>query len=477
MLAQKLYEGLNIGKKGTVGLITYMRTDSVKLSDEALTQARSFIPERYGKEYLPEKPNVYKTRKNAQEAHEAIRPTDIAIQPQEIKSFLEKDIFLLYELIWSRFVSCQMVPAVMDTTQFDIMADDCLFRANGSVMKFPGFMKVYVESTEDAKDDAKLETNSGDRLLPALEKGEKLKMHKIIPDQHFTQPPPRYSEATLVKALEEQGIGRPSTYAPIISVIKDRDYAKTEERKLAPTELGTLVTDLLVENFPDILTSDFTANMEDKLDLIEEGKTEWVMALKDFYVPFEKDLKEAEEKMRNVKAEVEETDEICENCNKPMVIKRGRFGKFVACSGYPECKTTRPLSSDGKTSAAPLEPVEGECAKCQSPLVQKMGRFGSFIACSDYPNCKFTKPMSLGVSCPENDCKGYVSTRRSKKGRTFYGCSEYPNCKFVSWDKPVAEPCPQCKHPYMVEKWKKSDGMTIVCVDKECGFKKPGEAA
>ena len=477
MLAQRLYEGLKIGTKGTVGLITYMRTDSVRLSDEALEQARTYIPERYGNEYLPEKPNFYKAKKNAQEAHEAIRPTDIKVDPQSVKSFLEKDVFLLYELIWARFVSCQMVPAVMDTTQFDITVEDYLFRANGSVMKFPGFMKIYVESKEDGGDENKTEVSVGDRLLPPLSKGEKLKLLKISPEQHFTQPPPRFSEATLVKALEEQGIGRPSTYAPIISVIKDREYAKSEERKLTPTELGTLVTELLVENFPDILNSDFTANMEDKLDLIEEGETEWVNTLKDFYVPFEKDLKQAEEKMRNVKAEIEETDEVCENCSKPMIIKRGRFGRFVACSGYPECKTTRPLDDEGKASSTPLEPVEGECAKCQSALIRKVGRYGPFIACSDYPNCKYTKPISLGVSCPEEKCKGYISARRSKKGRAFYGCSEYPDCKFVSWNKPVAEACPQCKIPYMVEKWKKNESMMIVCVDKDCGFTKPGEAA
>ncbi len=475
MLAQRLYEGLALGSKGTVGLITYMRTDSVRLSDDALNDIRQFIPEKYGKEFLPKAPNVYKSKKSAQEAHEAIRPTDVNIEPNSIKEYLEKDLFNLYQLIWSRSVASQMVPALLDTTQFDIRTGKYLFRSNGSILKFAGFMQVYVESSEDespASDKAK--GSDTDRLLPELEKGEILKLLKTSPQQHFTQPPPRYTEALLVKELEERGIGRPSTYASIISVIKDRDYIRSEERRLHPSELGFLVSDMLVENFPDLMTAEFTAKMEDQLDQIEDGKMEWVKALHTFYDPFKIDLEEAEKKMKDIKSQVEETDEVCEKCGKPMIIKWGRFGKFVACTGYPECKTTRNLGEDPQSGGA-AEEVEGNCEKCESPLIMKMGRFGKFIACSNYPECKFTKPISLGISCPEETCEGEISPRRTKKGRTFYGCSKYPDCKFTSWDKPVAEACPECKHPYMAEKWKKDEGLSIVC--PQCGFKKAAVAA
>ncbi|MCH8931459.1 MAG: type I DNA topoisomerase [Nitrospinae bacterium] len=469
MLAQRLYEGLTVEGKGTVGLITYMRTDSTRLADEAVGNLRDFILDKFGKEYIPAKPNTYKVKKSAQEAHEAIRPTDFSIEPKPLKDKIEKDLYRLYELIWLRAVSSQMVPAILDTTQFDIRSGKYLFRANGSVIKFMGCLQVYVEATdEDSGASAR-----DDKILPDLPKGEKLHLQKILPEQHFTQPPPRFTEALLVKALEEKGVGRPSTYASIISVIKDRDYVRSEDKRLAPTELGTLVFELLMENFPGIMTEEFTAHMEDQLDLIEEGKIEWVETLKTFYVPFEKDLAEAEKKMRDIKSEVEETDEVCEKCGQPMIIKWGRFGKFMACSGYPECKNTKEVG--GKDEDPDAVKAEGNCDKCNSPLIIKVGRFGKFIACSAYPDCKFTKPISLGVSCPETDCKGYVSTRRSKKGRTFYGCSEYPNCTFTSWDKPIAESCPECDNPYMVQKWKKNEGESIMC--PKCSFKKSTEAA
>jgi DNA topoisomerase-1 len=475
MLAQRLYEGLTLGKKGTVGLITYMRTDSVRLSDEALDMVREFIPERYGKEYLPTSPNVYKSKKSAQEAHEAIRVTDVTLEPKAIQEFLEKDQFRLYQLIWSRFVSCQMVPAVLDTTQFDIVSGDYLFRSNGSIVKFAGFMKVYVEGTDDESAENKDKKDS-DRTLPALEKGEVLKLLQILPEQHFTQPPPRFSEATLVKELEERGIGRPSTYASIISVIKDRDYIRAEERRLSPSELGFLVSDLLVENFPDIMTAEFTSKMEDRLDEIEQGKTNWVDALKVFYDPFKIDLEEAEKKMKDIKSQVEETDEKCEKCDSPMIIKWGRFGKFMACSGYPECKNTKDLSDGNEGDEAKVpDKIEGKCDKCNSELILKRGRFGKFIACSNYPDCKFTKPISMGIKCPEDNCEGDISPRRTKKGRTFYGCSKYPDCKFTSWDKPVAEPCPSCNYPFLVEKWKKDEPTTKLC--PKCGEKKTDAAA
>ena len=475
MLAQKLYEGIKLEKKGTVGLITYMRTDSVRLSDQALEEVRNYIPERYGKEYLPAKPNMYKSKKSAQEAHEAIRPTDVTLDPNFLKDHLEKDLFRLYQLIWSRFVSCQMVPAVLDTTQFDIKSGNYLFRSNGSILKFAGFMKVYVESQDDDNAE-KTETKDSDRILPALKKGENLNLLEISPEQHFTQPPARFTEAMLVKELEDKGVGRPSTYASIISVIKDRDYIQNQERRLKPVELGFMINDLLVENFPDIMTTAFTAKMEEQLDEVEDGKKQWRDVLHTFYTPFKKDLEEAEKKMKDFKAEVEETDEVCEKCDKPMIIKWGRFGKFLACSAYPDCKNAKDIKKPG-TEGEPeaSDEVEGDCDKCKSPLIIKRGRFGKFIACSTYPDCKFTKPIGLGIKCPEDGCKGEIAPRRTKKGRTFYGCTKYPDCTFTSWDKPKAEACPECKHPFMVEKWKKNEEPSTLC--PECGFKKTNAAA
>ncbi|MDE1044204.1 MAG: type I DNA topoisomerase [Nitrospinaceae bacterium] len=477
MLAQRLYEGIAMGRKGTVGLITYMRTDSVKLSDQALEEVRAFIPERYGKEFLPGTPNLYKSKKSAQEAHEAIRPTDVLLEPSTIKESLEKDMFRLYQLIWSRFVSCQMVPAVLDTTQFDVKMGKFLFRSNGSILKFAGFMKVYVESQDDEKGDAVQSSGKADdRLLPALKKGEELKVQEVLPEQHFTQPPARFSEAMLVKELEDKGVGRPSTYAATISVIKDRDYIQNVDRRLQPVELGFMINDLLVENFPDIMTTEFTSKMEEQLDDIEAGKLEWVDALRSFYTPFKADLEKAEEKMKDFKAEVEETDEVCEKCDQPMIIKWGRFGKFMACTGYPECKNTKDLGGKGDSEdGAKDDEVEGNCDKCESPLIMKRGRFGKFIACSNYPECKFTKAIGLGITCPEEACEGEIAARRSKKGRTFYGCTKYPDCKFTSWDKPVAEACPECKNPFLIEKWKKNEDPSTLC--PSCGYKKTDAAA
>ena len=471
MIAQRLYEGLPVGSRGTVGLITYMRTDSTKFSVEATEAIRDYIVNRYGDKFCPKEPNVYKSKKSAQEAHEAIRPTDVSIVPSEIKEYLEKDMFRLYELIWARSVSCQMVPAILDTTTFDIKAGQYLFRSNGSIVKFSGFMQVYVESGDD--EAAEKDIKPGDKILPELSKGEKLKLLEIDPEQHFTQPPARFSEAMLVKKLEEEGVGRPSTYAAIISVIKDRAYVESEERRLAPTKLGYLVSDLLLEHFPKFMTTKFTADMESQLDQIEFGETEWVKTLQSFYTPFKLNLDEAEKKIGD--SEVEETDEICDKCSQPMIVKWGRFGKFMACSGYPDCKNTKQISKEGSDGKAVSEStaVEGTCEKCQSSLVLKVGRFGKFIACSNYPDCKFTKPIDLGIKCPKDDCKGKIAARRSKKGRMFYGCTAYPNCDFVSWDKPVPEPCPKCNNAYTVEKWKKDEGTSIICPEPECDYKKP----
>jgi len=367
-----------------------------------------------------------------------------------------------------------MVPAILDTTTFDIKAGQYFFRSNGSIVKFSGFMRVYVESGDD--EAAEKDIKQGDKILPELNKGEKLKLLEIDPEQHFTQPPPRFSEAMLVKKLEEEGVGRPSTYAAIISVIKDRAYVESEERRLAPTKLGYLVSDLLLEHFPKFMTTKFTADMESQLDQIEVGETEWVKTLQSFYTPFKLDLDEAEKKIGD--SEVEETDEICDKCSQPMIVKWGRFGKFMACSGYPDCKNTKQIAKEGSDGKAVSESttVEGACDKCQSSLILKVGRFGKFIACSNYPDCKFTKPIDLGINCPKDDCKGKIAARRSKKGRMFYGCTAYPNCDFVSWDKPVSEPCPKCNNVYTVEKWKKDEGTSIICPESECDYKKPAVA-
>ncbi len=473
-IAQKLYEGIEVGGGETTGLITYMRTDSTRIAPEAIKEVRGLIKDRFGPEYLPEKPNVYKSKKAAQEAHEAIRPTSSLMDPSALKKYLNKDEYALYKLIWTRFVSSQMSPAVMDTTTVDILIGRYLFRANGMVIKFPGFMKLNSEDSESSKsEDNNLLDTDQVKILPPINVGEALKLHEMKPNQHFTQPPPRFTEATLIKELEEKGIGRPSTYASILSVIKARDYTSEENRRIKPTELGLIVTDLLVDSFPDILNVEFTARMEDQLDKIEEGSVSWVETLKNFYGPFEKDLKVAETKMRNIKEEVEETDEICEKCSSKMIIRRGRFGKFMACSNYPKCKNTKKIINNDNEEQQQVEPetTDEKCDNCGSNLIIKTGRFGKFMACSKYPECKFTKPISTGIDCPEKNCDGFIITRSAKNRNTFYGCSKYPECKFVSWYKPVLQSCPLCNHHYVVERWSKKDGKFLKCVQKGCDFK------
>lgn len=475
IVAQKLYEGIEIEGGETTGLITYMRTDSTRISSEAIKEVRGLIKDRFGTEYVPKSPNVYKSKKSAQDAHEAIRPTSAQNDPSALKKYLSKDEYSLYKLIWTRFVSSQMAPAVMDTSTVDILIGHYLFRANGMIIKFPGFLKT---STTDSANSTLQDDNQKDteqtKILPPLKVGEVLKLLKLQPNQHSTQPPPRFTEATLIKELEENGIGRPSTYAAILTVIKKREYTSEENRRLKPTELGFIVTDLLVTSFPDLLNVEFTAKMEEQLDKIEEGSAGWVETLKNFYGPFQKDLEKAETNMRNIKEEVEETDEICEKCGSKMIIRRGRFGKFMACSDYPGCKTTKQIKSNDNENHPDKEPeiTNEKCEKCSSNLVIKIGRFGKFMACSKYPECKFTKPISTGIDCPEKGCKGYIITRNAKNGNTFYGCSKYPKCKFISWNKPVLQPCPLCNHPYVVEKFTKKDGKFLKCIQKGCAFKK-----
>jgi DNA topoisomerase-1 len=482
-LAQRLYEGLELGEEGAVGLITYMRTDSTRLSDDAVTEARGYIAEKYGKESLPDEPVIYKTKKQAQDAHEAIRPTSTQYDPETVKRLLTEaaqgnqeklrdaeDHIRLYQLIWNRFIACQMKPAVYDQTTVEIDAGRCEMRATGQVLKFPGYTAVYAESVEETGEVD--EAQEG--LLPELVEGETLQVHKIEPEQHFTQPPPRFTEASLVKELEERGIGRPSTYANILSTIQDRGYVEKREGRFHPTTLGTKVNDLLVESFPDIVNVDFTAQMEDGLDKVEEGDADWRRLLGDFYSPFKVDLEKAVVHMRDLKREEIPTEHKCEKCGSPMVIKWGRNGEFLACSGYPECKNTREFvrRDDGTIEIAPQATTDEKCETCGAPMLVKRGRFGEFLACSRYPDCKTTRPISLGVNCPRPNCGGFLTEKRSRRGKVFYGCANYSKtgCDFVLWDKPIPEKCPQCGAAFLVKRENRKGGARIRCVTEGCGY-------
>jgi len=532
MIAQRLYEGVELGEEGSVGLITYMRTDSTRVSNEALAEVREYITSQYGKDYLPETANVYKEKKAAQAAHEAIRPTSAMRHPDQIKQYLKEDEFKVYKLIWQRFVASQITSAVFDQTTVDIdaksAAETFWFRVTGSVLKFDGFLKVY-EEAKDVKDEEEEELK---HKLPPLEPGQKLTLRELKPEQHFTEPPPRYNEASLVKELEERGIGRPSTYSAILSTIQERQYVQKLGGKFSPTEIGLVVTDLLVENFRDIFDVQYTARLEEELDEIEEGKETWINALTEFYKRFAKDLKYAEKHMENIKrmekptdekcercgsplvikwgkhgsfyacssydkenpdsctftkenpinlpdldsADIQETtqEEYCENCGRVMVLKRGRFGQFMACTGYPDCKTTRRLDQGKKVPDIPIDEL---CPKCGRNMMIRHGRFGEFTACSGYPECKYVKQNYIGVKCPL--CKeGDLVEKKARKGNTFYGCGNYPKCKFTSAGKPLAEKCPSCGSEYLVEKMLK-DGPVIACPNKECDFERevPVEAA
>ncbi len=490
-LAQRLYEGVDLGDEGAVGLITYMRTDSVRLSNEAIEAARAYIAGTYGADHLPEQPNVYRTRqKAAQEAHEAVRPTSLEWTPERVEPYLEamgeRDMLRLYQLVWKRFVACQMVPAVYDQTTADVAAGRGTFRATGSILKFPGYLAVYgAQRPEDeagAQPEPAAEGEVGEgkernqeRVLPPLEEGMLLELRRLDPQQHFTQPPPRFNESSLIKELEERGIGRPSTYAAILSTIQEKGYVEKVERNFKPTHLGTLVTDELVKSFPGEMEIGFTAGMEEKLDEIEEGGAQWQEVLRDFYTGFKKDLEEAEKNIRDVKRQEIATELTCEKCGKPMVIKWGRMGEFLACSGYPECRNTMNFQREEDGRIVPIREEEittdEKCPSCGAPMVVKRGRFGRFLACSRYPDCKTSKPISIGVSCPKG-CGGYISERRSKRGKTFYGCSSYPKCDFVSWDRPRAESCPSCGSTYLLQKFSKRTGAFVACPNKECDFRR-----
>ena len=479
-LAQRLYEGVELGDEGPTGLITYMRTDSTRLSEDAVKDVRAWIVDRYGAASCPAEPNIFKSKKSAQDAHEAIRPTSMQYDPETVRRLLAntpsergaretEELVKLYTLIWNRFVACQMTPAVFDQTAIEIEAGPVGLRATGQVMRFAGYLAIYAEAQEEASPD---DETAGS--LPDVHEGETLRLLACQPEQHFTQPPPRYSEATLVRELEEKGIGRPSTYATILSTVQDRGYVEKKEGRLGPTELGVVVNGLLVKSFPEIVSSDFTAQMEEQLDEVEEGAVDWVKLLRDFYGPFEKDLARAKVEMRDLKREEEPTEEVCEKCGKPMVIKWGRNGYFLACSGYPECRNTKEYTrnADGTLTVQPTtRPSDQVCPTCGSPMVIRRGRFGEFLACSRYPDCKTTSPISLGVACPRPGCGGYLTEKRSRRGKIFFGCSNYSKtkCDFVSWDRPLPQRCPQCDAAFVVQKVSRA-GVRLRCLAEGCGW-------
>ena len=535
MLAQQLYEGGIEIPNLTGGLITYMRTDSVRVSTEALASVRDHIKARFGDEYLPETPNFFKSKADAQDAHEAIRPTSLQHDPETVKPYLTPDQYSLYRLIWNRFVASQMNPATFDETIVDVTAEtrsgrgDYMFRVKGTVPKFAGWMATYGltpgETEEKDKSDDEEEGTSG--VLPPLAEGDRLELKAIRPEQKFTQPPPRYSEATLVKELEENGIGRPSTYASIIAVLQDRDYVIKAEGRFKPTTLGVIISDLLTKSFDDIIDVEYTRSLEDDLDKIEQGKTDYVRTLAEFYKKFKKDLSRAGREMEDLKKgieigeacdkcgspmlkrvgkfgpfiacsaypdctntrEVEEQQpesesgeeeiEPCENCGKPMAVKRGRFGQFLACTGYPECKTTRKLiatKQGGLKAAKPDQVLDEKCPRCGANLVIKQGRFGEFTACTSYPECKYIKHKTTGVMCPKDSDKGgEIVERKSKRGKIFFGCSNYPDCDFVLWNRPVDEKCPGCGAPFLVEKITKKHGRRLVCNNEDCDYSRSEE--
>jgi DNA topoisomerase-1 len=528
MVAQQLYEGIELPGAGVVGLITYMRTDSTRVSDQAIGDVRDFIRKTYGEEFVPETPIKYKTKKDVQDAHEAIRPTSTTYDPETVRPHLTNDQYYLYRLIWNRFVASQMPPAIFDDTTVDVSTGEYLLRAKGSVPKFSGWMAAYGKDTSqgDAEKSApslENESRDGSGLLPTLREGDVLTVKKLTPEQKFTQPPSRFTEATLVKELEENGIGRPSTYAAIIGKVQERDYVFKIDGRLKPRRLGRVVTGLLIENYDAIVQVDYTREMEGKLDNIESGADEYANVLTNFYEPLVKDIERVKEEMRDIRGgvptgdtcpdcnkvllekpgkfgmflacsgypecsytgEIENEKELadeaekepCENCGKPMVLKRGQWGPFFACTQYPKCKTTRKVisSSSGFSAAKPDQPLEEKCPKCESHLVIKQGRFGEFTACSSYPKCRYIKLKTTGIPCPVD--AGDIVERKSKRGRVFYGCANYPDCDFTLWNRPLPEHCPDCNTPYLVEKITKRHGRQILCNNDDCDYVRSEELA
>ena len=467
-IAQQLYEGIDL-EGDTVGLITYMRTDSVNLSQDALDEIRGYIEEKFGKDNLPSEARVFKTKaKNAQEAHEAVRPTSVRQEPPKIKKFLTRDQARLYELIWKRTVACQMIHATLDTVAVDMSAGKGnVFRANGSTLVKPGFMALYQEGTDDSKAPA----DDKDRLLPPMEEGDKVKLNKILPEQHFTEPPPRYSEASLVKALEEYGIGRPSTYASIISTLQSREYVEMDKKRFIPTDVGRIVAKFLTDHFTQYVDYNFTAEMEDHLDAISRGEENWVPMMKNFWQPFKDLVDEKEESVDRKDVTHEQLDEKCPKCGGGLAIRLGRRGRFIGCNNYPECDYTRNVNEDADAEPEVIE--DRKCPSCESDLIIRHGRYGKFIGCSSYPDCKhiepLEKPKDMGVECPE--CKeGTMLLRKSRNGKIFYSCSRYPDCTYAVWNEPLNEACPDCGWPMLTKKTTKRRGTEKVCPQKECGY-------
>jgi DNA topoisomerase-1 len=468
-VAQSLYEGVEITDEGPTGLITYMRTDSTRVSDDALKMVRAYITERFSADSLPAEPNQYKTKKSAQDAHEAIRPTSMELPPDKVASVLSKEQLSLYRLIWNRFIASQMKPAIYDqmTVEFEADNQKIILRATGSRVLYKGFMEVYEEGQDDERkraDDVSEEGENSENALPPLEVNDEVKLAEVLANQHFTQPPPRFNDSSLVKELDEKGIGRPSTYATILSTIVDRDYVRKNENRFEPTILGEKVNELLVDAFPDIVNETFTAGMEDQLDQIEEGQLNWRTILGDFYKPFSKQVKKAESVMRNVKASSEPTDIVCERCNNTMLIKWSSKGEFLGCSGYPKCRNTREFTRDGdKIIVKELKYSGDKCPTCTKPMIVRNGRYGEFIACQDYPSCPTVKSVQSDVQCPEKDCAGHLVPRRTKMGKTFWGCTNYPSCQYAVWNKPLNKSCEACQFPIVMEKVTKRDGTKHVC--------------
>jgi DNA topoisomerase-1 len=472
-VAQQLYEGVDIGN-GAVGLITYMRTDSVTLANEAVEEIRAYIGEKYGKDQVPDQPRVFKTKsKNAQEAHEAIRPTSILYHPQDIAKYLSKEQAKLYELIWKRTLASQMVHATLHTVAADLAAGEGnIFRANGSTIVNPGFMAVYQEGQDDKKGK-----DSDEKMLPPLKEGEQVDLLAIRPEQHFTEPPPRYSEASLVKALEEHGIGRPSTYASIISTLQDREYVELEKKRFYPTDVGRVVNKFLTNYFTQYVDYDFTAKLEDELDAVARGEEEWVPLLKKFWKPFKERIDHTQENVQRSDVTQEKMDEKCPKCDSPLSIRLGRHGRFIGCTNYPECDYTRDLNADKAEAEQPQE-VGRDCPECGSPLIFKRGRYGKFIGCSGYPKCRYIepleKPKDTGVPCPKCN-KGTLMQIKSRRGKIFYSCSTYPKCDYAIWNEPVNEPCPKCGWPVLTIKTTKRRGTEKVCPQQDCDFAEPHE--
>ncbi len=472
-VAQQLYEGVDIGN-GSVGLITYMRTDAVVLANEATDEIRAYISQRYGADQKPDQPRVFKTKsKNAQEAHEAIRPTSIVNLPKDIHPHLTREQARLYELIWKRTLACQMIHATLHTVAADLGAGTGnIFRANGSTVTDPGFMQVYLEGKDDAKAG-----DSDEKMLPPLKEGEQVDLLAIRPEQHFTEPPPRYSEASLVKALEEHGIGRPSTYASIISTLQDREYVELEKKRFYPTDVGRVVKNFLTNYFTQYVDYDFTAKLEDELDAVSRGEENWIPLLEKFWRPFKDRIEHTQENVQRADVTQEKLDEACPKCSAPLSIRLGRHGKFIGCTKYPDCDYTRDLNANKEEAEAPQE-AGRDCPECGSPLIFKRGRYGKFIGCSGYPKCKYIepleKPKDTGVTCPKCN-KGTIMQRKSRRGKIFFSCSTYPKCDYAIWNEPIAEPCPSCGWPVLTIKTTKRRGTEKVCPQSECSFAEPYE--